>query len=387
MNPSVDVTGNNNRFQIGEIRDLQEFRGLRPTWNRIVEESRSPSVFLRHEWFDAALQWPHPGHSPLILTFSAGKDLVAVLPLALQRPSFPAIGPTRLEPLQVPDTQEFDLIARAGWEGAACEAFASWLVRRRRLWDILHLSALPDRGETAERLRRALAATRIAVAPAEEKTNLSVDLTEPWERYYKGLSRRLKKNNNLIQNRLEKASRARLLWYRDLDAGSDPLEQAVAVSARSWKSSLGLSLDFPGPGAFVRRLADHAAREGWLSLWLLELDGRPAAIELQLVYGGRVHALRGDFDPDFNSLSPGAYLHHHQLRCLFEEEDLTTYLMGPGPNPYKLRWSTEGETLRALRAWSPTWRGALARFYDRRLWPAGRRLRAIVANRQKGESE
>ncbi|MEF8982928.1 GNAT family N-acetyltransferase, partial [Thiohalorhabdus sp.] len=385
VNPAAEDTPNHEPLQTGEIRDVERFRELRPTWNRLVEASRFPSVFLRHEWFDAALQWASPRRSPLILTFSEGEAVVAVMPLSLQQPSLPGSGPVRLEALQVPDTQEFDLIARAGREGAACEAFARWLVRNRRHWDTLHLSALPSRSGMAGRLRHALAGTGIAVAPEEEKTNLSIDLTQPWESYYQGLSRRLKKNNNLIQNRLEKATGARLLWYRTLDAESQPLERAIAVSARSWKSPLGLSLDFPGPGRFVRRLADHGAREGWLSLWLLELDGEAAAMELQLAYGGRVHALRGDFDPDFESLSPGSYLHHHQLRSLFEEKDLTTYLMGPGPNPYKLRWSGKGETLRALRAWSPTWRGTLARLYDLRLWPAARRAKAVVTNRKKKE--
>ncbi len=387
MNSAADDKPNHKRLQTGEIRGLERFRELRPTWNRLVEASPFPSVFLRHEWFDAALQWTAPRRTPLILIFSAGEDVVAVMPLSLQHPFVPGGGPVRLEPLQVPDTQEFDLIAQAGWESAACEAFARWLVRNRRHWDTLHLSALPARSGTPGRLCHALAATRIAVAPEEEKTNLSIDLTQPWESYYRGLGRRLKKNNNLIQNRVEKAARVRLLWYRSLEAGSEPLERAIAVSGRSWKSGLGLSLDFPGPGGFVRRLADHASQEGWLSLWLLELDGRAAAMELQLAFGGRVHALRGDFDPAYDTLSPGAYLHHQQLQALFKEDELKAYLMGPGPNPYKLRWSREGENLRALRAWSPTWRGALARLYTRRVRPAGHRLKTALTTRRKGKDE
>jgi CelD/BcsL family acetyltransferase involved in cellulose biosynthesis len=133
-----------------------------------------------------------------------------------------------------------------------------------------------------------------------------------------------------------------------------------------------VSLDHPGPRAFIERLTAHAADAGWLSLWLIELDGRPAAMEYQILYAGRVHALRGDFDPEFDSLSPGTYLHHHQLRALFEEPGMDTYLMGQGANPYKLRWSSEGLTLQGLRAWSPTPSGRLLRAWERRIRPMAR---------------
>jgi CelD/BcsL family acetyltransferase involved in cellulose biosynthesis len=155
------------------------------------------------------------------------------------------------------------------------------------------------------------------------------------------------------------------------------LGKAVDVSRRSWKQATGNSLDNPGPGAFIQTLTGHAARRGWLSLWLLHIDSKPVAMEYQLVDGANVYALRADFDTACEEISPGSYLMRTLVESLFDK-GLQRYYMGPGSNAYKTRWTDEGEPLQQLSAFGRTWRGRLLHIVDDVLRPRARAARAAL---------
>lgn len=358
-----------------EITDPEDFQALRQDWNALVENGGRTSVFLRHEWFDAAWQWQPPGARPLVLAWYREGRLVGAAALVQYRERRIGVPIRSLGFLTVPDTQECDLVCAEAHCRLVHAAFARWLRRNRHRWDALHLRALPAAQGSRDPLAGHMAQEGLASVATPDDANFRIPLTGSWEDFYRSRSRKLKKNNNLVANRLAAAGEVEVEWHRAADADPQALEHAVAVSAESWKSSLGVSLGYPGPNAFIRRLSDHARRQGWLSIWLLTLDGRPVAMEYQLIYAGRVHALRGDFVSQHDALSPGTHLNHRIIRALFEEEGLATYLMGPGDNPYKRRWTDDADVLQGLVAYSRTWRGSGVRLWDRHLRPAARKAR------------
>jgi hypothetical protein len=370
---------------VEEIVTYPAFREIRFEWNHLANAEGLNSVFLRHEWFDAVWQWLPPGCHPLLLIFREGGQLVGLCPLARQPLKKSGKTLTSLQFLRVPDTQECAVLTKPGRSEAVFEALASWLLANRKRWTLLSLLDLPAQTGIRDRLLNALVRAGIPTEPIADRRNLLVDLRQSWESYYRGLSRRLKKGNNYARNRLIGTHQVNIHWERGQTHTRQVLNKAIGISARSWKAALGVSLDNPGPRAFIERLSEHATGAGWLSLWLLEVDGKPAAMEYQLVYGGRVHALRADFDPAYQDLSPGSYLHHHQLKTLFEEPAMDTYLMGQGANPYKLRWSTEGSTLQGLQAWSPSLAGQLLEIWGRHIRPLASRVVGRIRKGKQGQ--
>ncbi|HZF81486.1 MAG TPA: GNAT family N-acetyltransferase, partial [Rubrivivax sp.] len=107
-------------------------------------------------------------------------------------------------------------------------------------------------------------------------------------------------------------------------------------------------------------LSESAHAQDWLSIWFLHLDGLPVAMEYQLVDKGCVYALRADFDDSYRLLSTGTFLNFHMLEELFvaqSDPPLRRYYMGPGNNPYKLRWGRDAEPLYKMTCFSFTLRG------------------------------
>ena len=360
------------------ISDVSDFTALHSAWNALAAASGSGSVFLRHEWFDAAWQWRQQVARLYLLCLRRGSELTAVLPLVREETVSRGVLLRELSFLTVPDTQTCDVIVAEGEQAGAAEAFAAELARRQHEWDVLRLKYLPPASAAASSLRDAFKTKGFPTRLEQRGSNAYVRLDSTWEGYYATRTRSLKKANNLAANRLKRAGEVRIDWLEPGagEAGrvAQVLDQIIAISAVSWKRRTGNSLDNSGPEAFIRRLSEVAHRRGWLSVWTLSLDGRPLAMEYQLIADRRVFALRSDFDDAFEEISPGSHLSRSLLERLFGRE-LERYYMGPGENAYKQRWAEQAEPVAELIVYGRTLRGRWLAAWETTLKPLARRLR------------
>lgn len=360
------------------IEEAAAFEDLKQDWNRLALLTRPDSVFLRHEWFDAAWQWLRREHALSVLRVEREGEVIGLCPLVRTRKVRHRLGLRCLEFMTIPDTQECDILALPSCHGAVVAAMFRHLAQRGD-WDLLDLRTLPADSPTLAAAEATAMEEGLAWQRHAHECNPGIRLEGPWQEYYGRRSRRLKKGNNHVANRLRRSGTSvEIVHLADCRGMEDAFEALVSVSAASWKRETGLTLDQPGPGAFIRRLTEHACREGWASLWLLRLDGKVAATEYQLQYHGIVSALRADFDSSFDEFSPGTYLNWKILEALFEG-GRHYYAMGPGQNDYKLRWAEEYPQLHRFVAYNRTLRGRLLSGIDLYLKP--------LLHRDAGEGE
>ena len=363
-------------MSISVITSEGDFHDLAASWNDLAAAAGG-NIFLHHEWFHAAWEWRKETASLFVLVAREDDRAIGILPLVriCERKRFGTVR--RLEFLTVPDTQLCDLIAAPQEHRRAAELIAGELQRLSGEWDQLVLRYLPA-GAAAQALHSVLQARGYAVQLRPHSRNLFVPLHTSWDGYYGTRTRSLKKANNLAANRLGKTGAVTIHRIGGDAAPPQSVAQALAdavdISRRSWKHATGNSLDHPGPNRFIRTLTEHAVQRGWLSLWLLSLDGRPVALEYQLADGANVYALRADFDAKFEEVSPGSHLMRTLLEALFGE-NLHRYYMGPGENAYKARWTDEFEPLDALLAYGKSFRGRVLHVLEETLKPRARRLR------------
>ena len=367
-------------MEVSLVSQPEEFAALHSAWNTLQRRLRRPSPFLTHEWFDAAWQWRNQGAQLHVLCCRRGQDVVGVLPLLRQTPSVEHGSSRTLKFLAVPDTQVCDVLAADTDRLPVASALADELVRRQREWDAIALNYLPDGAIALIELRQALSRHGLRCDVKQATQNPWIALDSEWETYYSSRSRRLKKAVNLATNRLSKAGDVELHWLQpgegDAAEVNRQIDQITAISARSWKSSTGNSLDNAGPQAFVRRLSQHAHRLRCLSVWTLTLNKTPIAMELQLIDDGCVFALRSDFDAAYEAISPGSYLNRYMLAKLFGR-GLRRYLMGPGENIYKYRWSDDAEPVSTMTIYGHSMRGRWLAARELVLKPAARRIRDV----------
>lgn len=368
-----------------------QLSALAEEWQHLAASTHAPTPFLSPQWFDAAWQWAKHDSELWLITVRQNGVLVGICPLVRRHTQYRGLAMRKLEFLAVPDTQLCDVIIAPALAKPVSQAIAQFLTEQKQQWDMLELRLLPDNSIAARHFAPALKQVGIRALIEALGENPWINLSQGWDAYYASRSRSLKKKNNLIANRLRKAGEIEIEWMRP--SRGDPanyattLQTVIDLSAKSWKQETGNSLDQPGPNAFIQRLSQHAAEQGWLSIWLLKLDGKPLAMEYQLADEAQVYALRADFDSACpQEISPGSYLNMHLLERHFQS-GLAQYCMGPGDNPYKYRWADRTHALHRLVGYSPTLKGRLLALLELDVKPTLKRWLKPRKDKQSSVSE
>lgn len=337
-----------NYITVEEISSTKSFLALQDEWCALEKSMSRTSVFLTHEWFSATWQWRRRDALLLILIVRRKGALIGACPLVKSTAYQMLVKYTKLEYLAVPDSQECLILAKASLESQVHHAIFAYLATRKD-WDIVEIGHIPQNSSTWNFLNSQIVLSGIAIGFRSGGSNPTVPLSGTWQDFYSRRSRRLKKGNNHIANKLKRQfseisveCHYYSLWPDDLLR--ETYENLIAMSIHSWKSQkTKSSFDHEGPRAWLRDISNLAAKKGWLAVWILKLDGKCSATEMQLIRNGIASALRADFDDALRDLSPGAYLNWKILERIFSRDirDLTEYRMGPGANPYKARWSEQ----------------------------------------------
>lgn len=372
------------------IETETEFQSLVADWNRLARMTDPSSVFLRHEWFDAAWQWLKRDCQMVTLLVSNGQHLLGICPLMVRTIRCHGIRIRNLEFQDIPDTQNCNILAEPSERQEVISAVIDYLRSSVIKWDRLELRKLDSISDIVGVVKNNAERASLSVRCQEDSINPGISLEQTWDEFYSRRSRRLKKGNNHVANRLKKTGKNVSVTHLGADVlGRDDmshvLDTITGLSSRSWKQTTGLTLDEPGPSAFIHRLTEHAHKQDWISLWLLNIDGVPVAMEYQLVYDGIISALRADYDPAFEDLSPGNYLNWKMLAQLFER-GFRYYSMGPGENTYKFRWAEKLPSQLRLTLYNNTPRGRMLCALDGKLRPWLVALVGIVKGVTKGKS-
>ncbi|HYA43301.1 MAG TPA: GNAT family N-acetyltransferase, partial [Syntrophobacteraceae bacterium] len=158
-----------------------------------------------------------------------------------------------------------------------------------------------------------------------------------WDAFLKSTDVKFRKQLRNKKNKLSKAGKVTIEEHTTHSPAV--LEEVFSVSAKSWKHREGTSMvSTPERRRFFERLSSVASREGWLSIWLLRLDGRPIALEYHLKHQGRTHGMRGDFDEAYREVSPGSVLEAHIIEHCFTHE-LKEYDFCGLDYRYKTKWT------------------------------------------------
>jgi len=354
--------------------------GLKDSWACLWNRLSYRSVFQRFEWVHASWQWLKLDARLCVFAVYDKDEIVAIVPFVSKQHHHRKIPVRMLELLSIPDNQECDALVLPEYASNIAKVLAQELKNRRRDWDLIRLKLIPEGSFFLTEFPAALQKSGLAAQTSQFGNNPGFTFEGTWEQFYKRRSRRLKKGNNLVANKLKKAYEdIRIEWLKSNTAVTDvefdrAIEQFIGLSKSSWKVSTGLTLDQVRPREFIKKLSEYAKENDWLSIWLLFLDGKPVAGEYQLICEGRVYALRADYDEAFSADSPGTYLNWKMLEQLFEN-NLSSYEMGPGRNAYKKRWAEVFEPRYQLTVYGKTIRSKVIQILDQHIVPLGKKLR------------
>jgi CelD/BcsL family acetyltransferase involved in cellulose biosynthesis len=304
---------------VTELR-LEQVSGLdaiRLAWSQLDETSTN--VFSTWEW--ARTWWHHFGRDRprLLWICRTSDDVVGAVPLYLWRSRpfriarFLGHGPA----------DELGPICRNGFEREVLCALRGGLADVR--CDVLLVDQLRGGDGWADLLGDAV--LRHEAAPILRwKTG--------WEEFVSSRSANLREQIRRRERRLGREYRVRFRLLDDPDLLGRDLDTLFrlhrAVRPRS---------DF-GPESFHRDFAARALERGWLRLWTLELDDRPAAAWYGFRFGGVETYYQAGRDPSLDGLSVGFVLLMQTIRAALND-GVREYRFGRGAESYKYRLATD----------------------------------------------
>jgi CelD/BcsL family acetyltransferase involved in cellulose biosynthesis len=318
----------------------EPFAELEEEWAALA--LRTGNVFATPDWFD--LWWQHFGDGRRLLLRSlrdADGRLRAVLPLYLWRDRPPA----RIARFVGHDAgDQLGPVAEAADRAAAARAL-------RRVLEAEACDALVGEQTAAwEAWRPRLGAQLLAEEGSPVLRLAGLD----WEGY---LASRSKNFRDQVRGRERKLARAHELTYRLCD---DParLDDDLTTLFRLHRARWQEPTTFASREAFHRGFAARALERGWLRLWLLELDGEPAAAWYGFRYGAAESYYQAGRRPELERLSLGFVLMTHTIREAIAS-GADEYRLLRGGEEYKYRFAATDRGLETIGL-ALTARGAAA---------------------------
>ena len=166
-----------------------------------------------------------------------------------------------------------------------------------------------------------------------------------WEAYMATRSRNMRSQ---LGRRRRKLERDHEVVYRASDAQhlEGDLNTLVELHLGRWAARGGSGALNDTSIAFHRRFSLAALERGWLRLWIVEIDGAPAAAWYGWKIGDRYAYYLAGFDERYSDSSLGMLTLAHTIEAAIAD-GATTYEMLLGDEEFKLRFADDAREVRS----------------------------------------
>jgi len=350
------------RLTFEVIDDAEAFAALREEWNALLVRSDADTLFLTWEWLYT--WWRQLGGKRRLhlVLLRRGDELVAAAPLALRPGRLGGLlGRASLEFLAtgIVGSDYLDVVVRRGWEAEGVRLLAEHLAAQRQELDLRQLDAA---GSAAARLVAALRGRswRTTATAGEVCPYLSL-AGHSWDSLLASLGPEHRYN---VKRRLRQLRERADVHFERVDSEerrAAALKILFDLHLKRWEGRGGSdAFDSESVVAFHEQLSRLALAQGWLRLFVLWLDGEPAAALYGFRYGGTFFYYQCGFDPRFSRWSVGLVTLALALRQALDE-DVSEFDLLHGNESYKSLWTQRARALVRLEADPPVLGAALRR--------------------------
>jgi CelD/BcsL family acetyltransferase involved in cellulose biosynthesis len=334
-------------------------------WRQLCDESGDEEVFYRPEWAQAYLQAFDPKAEVVVLSAWAGERLRGILPLLRRRAfvsGFPVV--TLTIPANVHSLRA-SLTVCPGAEGQAA-LHALWQATKDLpRWDLIDVANVVE-GNALDRLVALAAADgyRTARKRTSQTLYLPIDVSAtstsdkaaqpPW---LAGTRPKFRSHLRRAKRQLEEQGKLELRHYGAADP--EALKKFYDLEASGWKGAEGTAIQCDArTQQFYDSVAQAAARDGYLSLDFLELNGKSIAGHFGFNLRGRYFLAKAGYDEAFRRHGPGQLLVNEILSQTPERGLREFDFVGPATWD-ESRWASARRTNYRVFIFRKSWYGEL----------------------------
>jgi CelD/BcsL family acetyltransferase involved in cellulose biosynthesis len=267
---------------------------LDPKLEALLSRQDERLPFLHPVWLRTWLSEFGGDYEPLLLTCTQG-DIVGVAPLMRSDGRLTFIG----------DPAICDFMDVLVQPDKADEAYRDLFQQlSAEDWSDLELWGLMASSPTRQRVKGFAAANGFEVTEELEAVAPRLDLPDTWDAYMASLG---KKDRHELRRKIRKLYESGAGITFDILTTQDEVAGAMDEFLDLHRRSRADKTDFMTPEmeVFFRRMASAMAAEGLVRLFMLRVNGKPAASVLCFDAGSYLYMYNSGYDPEFSSLSVG----------------------------------------------------------------------------------
>lgn len=356
---AVASVGAVNAEQLEIVASAERLAAIRDQWTRLAHDCDA-LIFQSHDWISA---WWKTIDDPTQVTLRIGliwngDKLVAVFPLAISRRK----GLRFLEWAAVAYTDYGDLLRAPECSDAALDRLWSMICDAGGFDLVLFTRLLPD--AAAWEVFRPGQAQGIKLRP-NHRYEVSSRIAGDWTSGAAWLASHPKKTRHNYRRGFRILEESGTVQFRLLGADEPlgPVLDRLSLLKRKWLEKNGEISDLFDDGRpALAALVDVLARAGILRLFVMELNGTPVAISVNLAQRNTMMAWVTTYDPDFARASPGMGLIFSYVQWSIDH-GLGMVDLLCGGEAFKDKLATDVVTLRSVIG-ARTVRGSLALLAD-----------------------
>jgi CelD/BcsL family acetyltransferase involved in cellulose biosynthesis len=336
------------------VDDTSRFEQLRGEWNELLQSSGADCLFLTWEWLYT--WWKHLADDRrlFIVVVRSDATLIAIAPLTRTVPR--GAGLLALPSLEFLGTgavgsDYLDLIVRAGAERETLEALATCLGGERA---VLRLAQCRTRASAAEGLATVLGSSGWGECRQTTEACPFIRLAgHTWDSYLASLGSDHRYN---VQRRLRNVTKTfdvRFEQAHSADACREALARLMTLHEMRWSARGGSdAFHTPALRRFHEELSQVALERDWLRLFVLWLDGEPAAALYGFRYRHVFYFYQSGLDPRYQKHSVGLVAMGLAIKTAIEE-GAREYDLLHGQEAYKFHWTKDVRELDRLELYPP----------------------------------
>lgn len=330
-------------MKIEEITSLEDFYQLGQKWNNILCESNTNNIFLTWEWISNWWQVYRNDKELYVLTLKDNNNsFIGIAPLYIRKKKilkgFPVHEIRFLGTGEDVSPDYLDFIIEQGREAEAIDAFIGHVALQKQ-WDVLNLTDMPSTSSNIVFLEEIAKNNGFRIAQSECATCPYIVLPSSWEEYVGTLSANARYNVKRRIKNIERDFKTRYFVWEDFERLDDAMERLAQLHNKRWEEKeCRHSFSSNEYVSFHKAVAKDFAKQGWLHLSCLELNGEIVGMLYDYRYGDKISYYQAGFDPEFHRFSPGLVLRAYVIRKAIEDGMKEIDLL-KGAYDFKYMWT------------------------------------------------
>jgi CelD/BcsL family acetyltransferase involved in cellulose biosynthesis len=353
------------------IHTRETFFALRPDYCALLQRSSANNIFTTWEWISTWMNVYGANATPFVVIVRDEADrLVAAAPFKIASRRIFGLTYRQLGFIGTGESvsPEFlDIVVNAGDEQRVVPLLGEAIVKYANRWDKMLLTDVLGDSTCAGQLVLWLHERGHQTIMQPDRVCPFMRLPSTWEACEAGFGRSFKRHLRRDRRRLlsELGGQFEVIGGPEEAEVGQAMDDLASLHMNRMESThRGGNFVQPDYRAFHQAIARQFARQGWLFVAFLRLNGKRIAARYGYVYGGTYYAYQSGFDTAYSYYSPSKVL----LSCVvmhFIENRVQEFNFLRGAQRHKYEWTACERRTTRLLVWNRTSRGLVLMLLDK----------------------